>query len=100
MSPLQTVKPKQFQVRLASLGTDSCNSNIEKLTDKNAARLLFRTVVIMAREMVGKDHSIQICYDLAVDILSELRKEPENFNLVEEIKNWKQEIKEEKWGII
>ena len=99
MKPLQIAKPKLFQLRLASIGTDSCNSNIEKLTDKNAARLLFRSIVITARELVGKDLSLQLCYDLAIDILSELRKEPEKFNLVEEIQTWKQEIKEEKWCI-
>ena len=90
-------KPNEFRVTISNCGTNNCNAGHGKRTSKNAESLLFCSSIDIAEDLVGKEYMNSLLYDVALDILKHLSKEPEKFNLQEKLIDFDKRI--EKWNI-
>lgn len=67
---MKLIKPKEFTVKLSSVGTDSCSSNYNKIKSESALIACLVAIDKMTEDMVGKDNSLTLKYHLSCALLS------------------------------
>jgi len=69
-----------FTVKLDHLGNNNGHGNIELFTNENAAELIEKAVIVMAKEMVG-ENDVQLSYTVAMMLLKDTMPK-ENFSKI------------------
>lgn len=89
-------KKKAFHITISSVGTDTFSAGYKRVEEKNAFTLLKRTMATIAKDLVGKEESVVLIYDLCIGIIKHLSKPEVDVNSL--IKEWNEKTTE-KWTL-